>query len=801
MMSAPRLPLSARPRKGGRARLIASSALAGSLALALGSAAQAAPVGGVVVAGQATLSGPPGDLVITQSTQNAAMNWQGFGIAAGESVRFAQPNAQAVALNRVLGADPSLILGRLSANGKVFLVNPNGVLFGSGAQVNVGGLVASTLQISDADFMAGRYRFSAAGPGAVRNDGQIVADGGSVALLGAQVNNQGVISATLGAVSLAAGEAITLDVAGDGLLQVTVDQGALHALAENGGLIRAEGGRVLMTARSASDLIRTAVNNTGVIEAHSLESRGGVIALMGDMGNGVVNVGGVLDASAPGGGDGGFIETSAASVIIADTARVTTAATSGRTGTWLIDPQDFYIEAGKNISGATLSALLVTNSVVITTSTGALEEVAGTPPTTTYHTATPGFGDIYVNDAVSWTATPSTTTLTLRADQDVYINAAITAVNGNLVVCCARDITIDAAITTTRGSVLMDAGGDITLTAVGAMTTTNGNIELCSAQDLIIRGAMTLNNGTTIAARSLGIPAGMVLMAGYGAGRPGASGGTVSFAGAPKVTVKGPIAAVSLTYNPVSYDAPTDYALAFTLSEGAALSQRMLVYPSADKFYDGSTNVSLSGLVSTQATGGPSLVNLVAGGSASATFDTAAIGSGIGVTFSGYSLGGQNAGLYALPVSCCAPVSRTFGSISAAPPVVTPPPVVAPPVVVTPPVVTPPVVPPVVVPPVVVTPPVVPPVVEVPPVILPVAPTGVVEATPQTSAFPRLAFTAGTLSAIPVLQGAVNMPLTQLAQLAPQAAPAPLVAEQPAPALAEEAPYVAPVYRPKQDRN
>src|SRR5688572_32327681 len=241
--------------------------LAVSVMLAFASNAYALPTGGAVSAGGATISGGASSTTITQSTQNVAINWQSFGIAQGEAVRFVQPNASAVALNRVLGADPSSILGSLSANGKVFLVNPNGILFGKGAQVNVGGLVASTLNMTDADFMAGTYRFSAAGNGAILNQGAINADGGYVALLGANVSNEGVISANLGTVALAAGAAVTLDVAGDGLLNVTVNQGALNALVHNGGLIRANGGQVLMTAHAAGSLLNTVVNNSGIIEA------------------------------------------------------------------------------------------------------------------------------------------------------------------------------------------------------------------------------------------------------------------------------------------------------------------------------------------------------------------------------------------------------------------------------------------------------------------------------------------------------------------------------------------------------
>ena len=151
-----------------------------------------------------------------------------------------------------------------------------------------------------------------------------------MALLGANVSNEGVISARLGTVALAAGNAITLDVAGDGLLNVTVNQGAVNALVQNGGLIQADGGQVLLTAQAAGNLLQSAVNNTGVIQAQTIENHNGTIKLLGDMQSGTVNVGGTLDASAPNGGNGGFIETSAAHVKLADNAIVTTRAAQGQ---------------------------------------------------------------------------------------------------------------------------------------------------------------------------------------------------------------------------------------------------------------------------------------------------------------------------------------------------------------------------------------------------------------------------------------------------------------------------------------
>ncbi len=288
-----------------KGRTFALKGLAASLMLAFGANAYALPTGGAVSAGSASIAGGAGSMTITQSSQNVAINWQSFNIGATEAVRFVQPNSSSVALNRVIGSDPSSIMGSLSANGKVFLVNANGILFGRGAQVNVGGLIASTRGITDNDFMAGNHKFAGTGGGTVVNQGSINADGGYVALLGASVSNEGVISARLGSVTLAAGNAMTLDVAGDGLLNVAVNEGAVNALVQNGGIIQADGGQVLLTAMSAGTLLQSAVNNTGVIQAQTVENHNGTIRLLGDMLSGTVSVGGTLDASGTGTGQTG----------------------------------------------------------------------------------------------------------------------------------------------------------------------------------------------------------------------------------------------------------------------------------------------------------------------------------------------------------------------------------------------------------------------------------------------------------------------------------------------------------------
>ena len=344
--------------------------------LAAGLALRAAPLptGADLRGGQATVSAAGDSLTVHQTSARAVINWASFDIAAGQSVRFVQPSATAVALNRVVGNAASTIQGSLSANGRVFLVNPNGVIFGAGAQVEVGGLVASTLAMRDADFLAGHDVFDGAGPGIVANHGRIVAvgdgQGGVIAMLAAQVINEGTLQADRGKVALVAADRVTLDLGG--LVGVTVERGALAAQVDNGGAIRADGGRVLLTARAADELATAAINHDGVIEARSLATgEKGSIILLGDLERGSLVADGRLDASAPAGGDGGFIETSAAQVNFGANFAVTTAAAQGAFGTWLLDPATIEIVAGSvgAVSGLPATGL---SQVGVTTLSNAL---------------------------------------------------------------------------------------------------------------------------------------------------------------------------------------------------------------------------------------------------------------------------------------------------------------------------------------------------------------------------------------------------------------------------------------------
>ena len=362
------------------------------------------PTGGSISAGSGAINQTNGQMTIDQASSKMAIDWQSFNVGRDNSVTFNQPSADAVSLNRVLGSEISTVQGAINANGHVFLLNPNGVLFSPTAQVNVGGLVASTLQISNEDFLAGNYTFNGDSAGSIVNQGLLnAADGGYITLIAARIENSGEINAPQGNVLLGAGSKVTLDLGGP--VKLRVEEAALDALIEQGGAIRADGGLVYLTAKAANDLSATVINHTGITQAQTLATgENGEIYLLGGMDSDRIEVAGTLDASAPNGDDGGFIETSAAQVQIKDGLHVTTAAALGQTGEWLIDPTDYTIAAtGGDITGEQLSANLASTNVTIQSVDGA---------------NTSGNGDIFVNDSITW----DSNILTLNAQRNIEIN-------------------------------------------------------------------------------------------------------------------------------------------------------------------------------------------------------------------------------------------------------------------------------------------------------------------------------------------------------------------------------------------
>ncbi|MBK4735095.1 filamentous hemagglutinin N-terminal domain-containing protein [Noviherbaspirillum sp. DKR-6] len=466
-----------RGKAAARRRRIGGTALVAAL---LASVGHAGPTGGVIAGGTGAINQAGSVTTINQSSSRMAINWNSFSTAAGESIVFRQPDANAIALNRIVGAEPSRLFGSLSANGQVFIVNPNGVLFGPGAQVNVQGLLASSLDLAPDRFMAGLLQLEGGGVGGVLNQGALnAASGGYVALLGPNVRNEGTISAPRGAAVMAAGDRITVNIDKGSLLGYSVDAGSLNALADNSGRISADGGRVMLEAKAAGGIGRAVVNHSGIIEAKTLEGQAGEVRLIGDMQAGQLVMSGSIDASAPAGGDGGHVETSAAKVRIDDSARVTTLAPNGRTGSWLIDPGDVVIDANQTdpnrgfLSTASLTESLKGTTVTVDT------QILGNG----------GNGDIFVNAGVSWT---SGNTLVLTAARDIQINAPIAwsgSPNIVLSLIAGRNIQIGANLSGANGKLALttgtnSAGSDYVLTN-GAKITLSAGPNLLISKDKV----------------------------------------------------------------------------------------------------------------------------------------------------------------------------------------------------------------------------------------------------------------------------------------------------------------------------
>ena len=353
--------------------------------------------------GNAVVTSGAGGMTITQSTQNALLNWNSFNVGESNFVNFVQPNASSVTVNNILGNNPSNILGYVHANGSIFLINPNGIVFGPHAQVNVGGLVASALALEGS---GGSYKFS--GSGSIDNQGKI-SSGSYVVLLGSSVTNEGMVTAPLGTIILGAGNQATMNLGSStGNVSLKIDKSTLKNLVANGGVIIADGGQIIMTAGARDELMASVVNNAGVLQARTVGVNKGSISLLADKEGGAlggtVTVGGMLDASAPLTGDGGAIETSGDTVNVMTGFALTAKSAKGHSGSWLLDPTDLTIAAsGGNMTGMDLKMALSSGDTTLKVS-----------------------GNININDntnPVTWTGHA----LILNAGENININAPMFA--------------------------------------------------------------------------------------------------------------------------------------------------------------------------------------------------------------------------------------------------------------------------------------------------------------------------------------------------------------------------------------
>ena len=516
----------------------------------------ALPVAGKVVAGQATISQSNNTLTVNQSSQKAVINWDSFNVGANATVNFNQPNSGASTLNRVNGASESLINGALNSNGQVILVNPNGVVFGKGAEVNTGGIVATTMDIKDADYLNGNMAFSGNGRGKVVNKGRITVNNidGYIALMAPEVRNEGVLTATLSSknvIALAAGEKVTIYVDGGQLAGLSVDASAVKTLIANKHLIQVGGGQVVLAANALSDLRASVVNNTGVISATGIDRSGGKISLTAS----TVNQSGTLSANSNS-ADGGQIALTGDKVLLADGSKTTATGflnggtinvgTTDVTYTQNADGSRSNVQArnlaktvtvaagasvdvssiGKgnggqinvwsseqtNVAGnfsASGGALGGNGGSVETSSLGKLVVAA----TTVVNTSAPA------GQKGSWMLDPDGLTIdssTATALSSALTNANVTvAVQGDLTVAAGAAVSVVGAATNTT----------LTLNASGAITN-NGSVALGQNSSLVINAAsLTLSSGSVTSANQVTATAQSISSSGSITSTGGSTGG------------------------------------------------------------------------------------------------------------------------------------------------------------------------------------------------------------------------------------------------------------------------------------
>lgn len=485
--------------------------------------AQANPIGGTVASGSATFS-TSGNTLTVKNTPGTIINWQGFSINANEVTNFAQQSAASTVLNRVTSANPSNILGTLQSNGRVFLVNPNGIVFGAGSTINVGGLVASTLSIADSDFQSGKYNFTGgnAATGNISNAGNITAaNGGQIYLIAPNVDNTGIITAPNGAIYLAAGNSVTLVNSQDPNLAVSITAPAGNAtnvgqlvasagslgmfgtIVQNTGAVNADsavlqGGKIVFKSSQTTLVSGTvSANGTtgGTIEALGPQvgvMDGAVVSANGTQGGGTVLIGGDAHGANPNvenaqvayvsptasisadaiqngnggevivwaenatraygnisamggyqGGNGGFVETSGGYLDVSGI-QVSTKATSGQTGNWLLDPYDINVVAFGTGDGTTL--------------------VSGSLPFATVGIST---GNISNIDVINITG--SSTSVILQATHDINFNAAVSmsVLGVSMTAQAGNNIVLNNSITSYGGAISLTANDPTSGAATG----------------------------------------------------------------------------------------------------------------------------------------------------------------------------------------------------------------------------------------------------------------------------------------------------------------------------------------------
>lgn len=474
--------------------------------------ANALPVGGVVVQGVATIDQSSNAMVIHQDTSKAIVNWQSFDIGAAARVNVIQPSSESVLLNRVVGNNPSQIFGSLDANGQVILINSHGILFGKDGSVNANAFTASTLDMRDADFMAGNYRYFSTGV-----NGEIVNQGGInaqqyVALIGASVINDGAINTRGGNVYLGAAEAITVPVSNSGRIRMELSPASINTAVENtrNGVIVTQGGQVYIQASSLNDAVAN-ISSAGKIDTSGTQA--GSVNLLADAG--VINVSGSIVANSSGAANQGgdvFIGRDSLTGKLASATDVSGATllsnkgfveTSGHAlkvdgvlvnaANWLLDPDNIDItgDAAAATTGYSkikasdiANALNAGTSVTVSTTAAssanqpAYKDTAGTGA----GSAVTGDGNILISSAIVKSGA-NNASLSLLADNGIVMNARIGRASADSISAGKLDLTMTASgnaslSTNSKGITLsnvIDANGGLVRLSGTTKNTLNGS--------------------------------------------------------------------------------------------------------------------------------------------------------------------------------------------------------------------------------------------------------------------------------------------------------------------------------------
>ncbi len=512
------------------------------------------PIGATVVNGQVGFAIQGNTLTVTNSP-NAIINWQQFSINSGETTRFVQQSAQSAVLNRVVGQDPSQLLGSLLSNGRVYLINPNGILFGQGAVIDVGGLVASTLKLSDGDFLAGHLNFTdGVGAGSINNQGSITTPtGGSVYLIAPDITNSGVITSPQGEILLAAGHSVNLMDTTNPNVQVTV--GAPDTQAVNIGSLIARSGKVgiyaaLIDQQGLVDANTAVVGATGKItlkaskdialEPGSVTTASGMAGGVKDGGeirivaDGKLNVRQGSEVHVDGGadgGNGGFLELSGKAGFSLRGTYTGRAQKAGyHNGSLLLDPLNINIVAGGShvMAGGSISAASGSASASFAIAPASLFGWGNVAlaATNNIDVSSPiSNGDISTGGSLTLTAGNNITIsapiglsstagrfnhdLTLTAGNIVSINKSIYLGNNLLTLAAVGDVVIQPAAF--GPAVVVDTLGELSVTGASLQVLGNTNASVtvnahggdASHNNTITVGSLTVQGGFASASASI----------------------------------------------------------------------------------------------------------------------------------------------------------------------------------------------------------------------------------------------------------------------------------------------------------